>query len=66
MATHSSIAWRIPQTEDNINIHNNFYILIIFHIIFYHRLLQDIKYTSLRHAVEPCWLSVLYIVVYIC
>ena len=48
MATHSSIlAWRILWTEDNINMHNNFKILIIFHILFYHRLLPGIKYTSL-------------------
>ena len=32
---------------------------------FFNRLLQSIEYSSLRHTVGPCWLPILYIVVYI-
>ena len=33
---------------------------------FHDRLLQDFEYSSLCYTVGPCWLSILYIVVYIC
>ena len=37
-----------------------------FSIIFPYRLLQNIEYSSLCYTVDPCWLSILYIVVCIC
>ena len=38
-------------------------IYIIFQILFHHRLLQDIEYSSLCYTVGPCSLPTLYIVV---
>ena len=37
-----------------------------FQILLPYRLLQSIEYSSLCYPEGPCWLSVLYIVVYIC
>ena len=45
--------------------HTHIHIYILFHIFFLNRLLQNIEYSPLSYAVGPCWLSVLYIVVYI-
>ena len=45
---------------------SSIYIYILFHILFYYGLLQDIEYSFLRYTVEVCCLSILYIVVYIC
>ena len=42
------------------------YVYILFHILFRYRLLQDIEYSSLCYTVDPCCLSILYIVVCIC
>ena len=42
------------------------YTYILFQILFHHRLLQDIEYSSLSHTVGPCFLSILYIVACIC
>ena len=42
------------------------YISILFQILFHHKLLQDNEYSSLCYAVDPCCLSVLYIVACIC
>ena len=36
-----------------------------FNILFPYRLLQDIEYSSLCYIIGPCWLSALYVVVYI-
>ena len=41
-------------------------ISILFQILFYYRLLQNIEYSSLYCAVGPCCLSIICIVVYIC
>ena len=41
-------------------------IYIIFQILFYYRLLQDIEYNSLCYMVGPCCLPILYIVVGVC
>ena len=38
---------------------------IFFYILFHYRLLQDIEYSSLCYIIGPCWLSALYVVVYI-
>ena len=38
-------------------------IYILFHIIFHCALLEDTEYSSLCYMVEPCCLSILYIVV---
>ena len=44
--------------------HLHIYIVqIIVQIIFHYRLLQGIEYSSLCHTVNPCCLSILYIVV---
>jgi len=42
------------------------YIYIIFQTLFPHRLLQNIKYSSLCYTVGPSWLSILYTIVCIC
>ena len=42
------------------------HIYILFHILFYYGLLQDVEYSSLGHTVGPCCLSILYVVVCIC
>ena len=34
------------------------YIYILFQLLFFYRLLQNIKYSSLCCAVGPCWLSI--------
>lgn len=39
---------------------------ILFQLLLPHRLLQSIKYSSLWYTVDPCWLSILRIVVCIC
>ena len=39
------------------------YIFFLFQILFLFRLLQNIEYSSLCYTVDPCWLSILYIVV---
>ena len=49
-----------------IYIYINKYIYILFQILFPYRLLENIEYSSLRYTVGPCWLSILYIVVWIC
>ena len=36
------------------------YIYILFQILFFYRLLRNVKYSSLCCAVGPCWLSILY------
>ena len=41
------------------------YIYILFQIFFHYKLLQVIKYSSLCYIVGPCWLSSLYIAVFI-
>ena len=41
-------------------------IFILFQILFHYSLLQGIEYSSLCYTVGPCWLSILYRVVYIC
>ena len=41
-------------------------VCVLFHMLFHHRLLQYIEYSSLCSMVGPCCLSVLYIVVYNC
>jgi len=38
----------------------------LFQILFHYRLLHDTEYSSLHHTVGPCWLSISYIVVWIC
>ena len=38
------------------------YIYILFQLLFFYRLLQNIKYSSLCCAVGPCWLCILCIV----
>ena len=43
-----------------------FLIHIFFQILFHHRLLQDIEYSSLCNTVGPCCLSILHIAVCIC
>jgi len=44
--------------------------IINIHIFILHslldKLLQDIEYSSLGHTVDPCWLCILYIGVYVC
>ena len=40
--------------------------IYFFQILFHYRLLQDIEYSFLCYTVDLCWLSILYIVVYIC
>ena len=40
--------------------------LYFFHILFPYGLSWDIEYSSLCYAVEPCFLSILYIMVCIC
>ena len=42
------------------------YLYILFHVLFYYGLLQNIEYSSLCYTVEPYCLSLLYIIVYIC
>ena len=42
------------------------YIYVPFQILSPFRLLQDIEYTFLCYTIGPCWLAILYIVVYIC
>ena len=42
------------------------YIYILFQILFHYRLLRDIEYSSLCHTVNPCCLSIFYIMVCIC
>ena len=39
------------------------YIYILFHILFHHRLSQNINYVSLCYTIGPCCLSILYIIV---
>ena len=34
--------------------------------LFHYRLLQSIEYSSLCHTVDPCCLSILYTLVYLC
>ena len=41
------------------------YINIIFHILFHYRLLQYFEYNSLCCTVDPCYLFILYKVIYI-
>ena len=48
----------------SISIHIRIYVL--FCIIFHYRLLQDTEYSSLCYTVGPCWLSIVYIVLYTC
>ena len=45
--------------------HIYMYIYILFQILFHYMLLQDIEYSSPCCAVDPCWLSILYMVVHI-
>ena len=40
------------------------HLYILFQILFPYRLLQNIEYSSLCYTVGPCWLSILYIVVW--
>ena len=42
------------------------YIAIFFQILSSYRLLQNIKYSALCYIVDPCWLSILYVVVHDC
>ena len=42
------------------------YTYVLFHIIFYYGLSQDIEYSSLYYTGRPCCLSILYIIVCIC
>ena len=42
------------------------YISILFQFLFHNRLLQDTEYISLCYTVGPCYLSALYVAVYIC
>ena len=42
------------------------YFFFFFQILLPYRLLQSIEYSSLCYPAGPCWLSILYIVVYIC
>ena len=39
---------------------------VLFHILFYDGLSQDIEYSSLCSTLGPCCLSTLHIVVYVC
>ena len=41
-------------------------IYILFQVLFHYRLLRDIEYSSLCYRVDPCWFSVLCIIVCIC
>ena len=41
------------------------YIYVLFHIIFYYDLLQDIEFGSLCYTTRPCFLSILYIIAHI-
>ena len=49
-----------------IQLHTHTYSFSDSQILFSYMLLQDIKYCPLCYTVGPCWLSVVYIVVYIC
>ena len=40
--------------------------VFFFYILFHYRLFQDVEYNPLCYTVGRCWLSVLYIAVYIC
>ena len=42
------------------------YMYSFFQIIFSYRLLKNTEDSSLCYTVDPCWLSILYIVIYIC
>ena len=42
------------------------YVSILLQFILHCRLLQNIEYSSQCYRVDPCWLSILYIVVCIC
>ena len=55
------------QSDSIICVHVHIYIYVFFfYILFHYRLFQDIEYNPLCYTVGPCWLSVLYIVEYIC
>ena len=41
-------------------------IYILFHILFYYDLLQDIEYRSLCYTIGSCYFSMLYTIVSIC
>ena len=43
------------------NIYIEIYIYILFQILFPYRLLQNTESGSLCYTVDPCWLSILYI-----
>ena len=42
------------------------YTHLFFQILFHYKLLHNIEYSSLCYTVNPCFLSLLYTVVYIC
>ena len=52
------------NTYTHIYIYTHTHTYILFQIIFSYSLLQNIEYSSLCYTVGPCWLSILYICVY--
>ena len=52
----------VEQSDSIIHIH----IFILFQILFPYKLLQNTEYHSLCYTVDPCWLSILHITVFIC
>ena len=62
------VSFRWQRSDSATHIYLFFFVFfpLVFSIFFPHRLLQDIKCRSLCYTVGPCWLSILYIVVYVC
>ena len=56
----------VQQSDSLIHTYIYIYIYILFHILFHYGLSQDIGYSSLCFTVEPCCLSILYIIVRKC
>ena len=52
----------VQQSDSVIHIH----VSLLFQILFTCRLLQNIEQSSLCYTVDPCWLSILNIVVCVC
>ena len=55
----------IPNHLGTVALKKNFFYML-FHIHFHDGLSQDIEYSSLCYIVEPCCLSILYLVACIC
>ena len=56
----------IQQSDSAIYVSVFIYIYILLQILFHHRLLQDIEYSSLCSIVNSCCLCILYLLLCVC